>query len=138
MNLPRGAWAIVEARKRGEVPADPVIVSFVGRVPGATNPQVFPEPGAWDWTFVADLDVILYVRKDTNLSHHLRAIAHHAREIDIWDVEAKAGITVWPVWKGAHVPEVTGTTWEERREAGVLLRWMQVRWTQRGNREFAA
>lgn len=135
MKLARGAWAIVEARRRGERPEMPVIVSFVGGV-RALNPVVRVEPGVDEWGYLADLAVLVYVRPATVLhADTLLAIVREAREVDVWDVERLRGFTVHPVWEHAEHREL-GFDLEVRRAAR-LARFQPLRWPTVENERFA-
>jgi hypothetical protein len=135
VKLARGAWPIVEARRRGERPEAPVIVSFVGPV-RALNPVVRVEPGADEWGFLADLDVFLFVRPETVLHHDtLLAIVREAANVDVWDVEREMGFEVYPVWEHPLHREM-GFDLEVRRVAR-LARFQPLLWTVASSRKFA-
>ena len=137
MNLPRGAWPIVEVRRGGEKPAEPVIVSFVGPVRDALNPVVRAEPGADEWGFLADLEVVVYVGAATIALHPstLVAIAREARTLDVWDVDKRTGAGFVPRWK--H-PTHNEFAWDlEVRRVATFSHWLKFNWAQADIRGFA-
>ena len=135
MKLARGAWEIVEARRRGERPELPVIVSFVGGV-RTLNPVVRAEPGVDEWGYLADLVVFVFVRPATVLDKgYLLGIVREAREVDVWDVERRQGFTVHPVWEHALHREL-GFDLEVRRVAK-LARFQPLWWPACENERFA-
>lgn len=90
--IPNGGDVILAARKRGLRPDEMLIVSFVGRVPEA-NHQVFANPkGEYDWRWLQDLDVCLYLRKGAVGPAQLMAIARaRPRWLAVWDVDQFKG-----------------------------------------------
>lgn len=135
MKPPRGAEPIIAARMRRERPVEPVIVSFVGQLRELANPQVFVT-GEHDWTFATDLDVVLYARVGANhFSSTLRALAPLARDISIWDVDLRAGMTVWGVWRCPSGDLRPLVRWQERRTAR-FVRWVRLKWCPQDNRIF--
>lgn len=122
--IPRGAHAILKAREAGQRPALPVIVSLVGPLSEMANPVVEVQGPAHDWRALAGLECYVYVtRASQYVQETLRGLARVAAAIWLWDVEAKRGLDLWPVWKGVNVPEVPGFLSVESRREAVFLRF---------------
>lgn len=99
MTLPAGAFDIAQARDNGMRPADPVIVSLVGRV-AERNPQVLVTRADHDWRFMADLEALVYLRRGAKFAQAtLRGLAGIAARVSLWDVEEKRGVDLVPVWQ---------------------------------------
>lgn len=90
------ADAIVAARLRGKKPADMVIVSLVGPV-AMDNPTVFAKLGeAYDWRWVRDLDVCLYLDDAQDWPDLLKAIALQRPEhLNLWSHSGQWGAKVY-------------------------------------------
>jgi hypothetical protein len=88
------AQAIIDARVKGLRPADMVIVSMIGTVK-TDNPLVHAKPGvAYDWRWVRDLNVCLYVSGTEDWPLTLRDIGlQHPRHMELWN-----NVELW----GAH------------------------------------
>lgn len=80
------AQAIIDARVKGMRPADMVIVSMVGAVK-TENPLVHVKPGtAYDWRWVRDLDICLYVNGPEDWPLTLREIGlQRPRHMELWN-----------------------------------------------------
>ena len=127
MKLPLGAELILQSRLGGQRPADAVIVSCVGSVREA-NPTVVVTAARHDWRFLKDLEVYVFVGPNSRfVPQTLRAIARHAADIVVWDVEAKAGANLLPVWRYDE------RTWKPSR----FVRWARMTWTKTENARFA-
>lgn len=98
--IPGGAPPIIAAREVGKRPADPVIVSFVGRH-GWPNPTVYAEPGVrYEWRWLNDLRVIV-------LASHARMPGAELRRI----LEAEPR---WEVYRDAILADA------EQRAAALI------------------
>jgi hypothetical protein len=138
MKLPRGAHEIAQARANGMRPELPVIVSMVGALPHEANPTVHADGPNYDWRFLAELDVFVFVSPQSqSVQALLKAIAHQTERIFLWDVVARRGMDLWPIWKGVNVPEVHGTSNLADRRRAILARWGQFRWWPAENERFA-
>lgn len=106
-------------------PALPVIVSLVGPLPEYENPVVEVEGPSYDWRALVDLQCYVYVTRSSQyVKETLLALARIAAAIWLWDVEAKRGLDLWPVWAGVYVPEVAGFYLPVKvRENAVLVRF---------------
>lgn len=112
---PRNSEPILQARMRGERPADPVVVSFVGAIDW-TNPQVFAEPGIeYDWRFLVDLPVYIVVKPGIECREAIRGIFRHcALYPTLVDIERQIAASVvddkplrlWPIYR-------EGSRWKE-------------------------
>lgn len=138
MKLPIGAEEITRVRAQGKRPADAVVVTLCGWRREFRNPQVLATRADHAWSFLAGLDVIVCVtRESKNVRSTLRAIATWAESpIALWDPEAQQGADIWPVWKGANVPEIHLAPLKARREA-IFVRWAKSTWLPSENRRFA-
>ena len=77
--LPRGAERIKAMRLRGERPADPLLVSFVGDLPWA-GPTVYARADTtYDWRFLVDLPTIVVVAPGVSSRENLMSIFGMAR-----------------------------------------------------------
>lgn len=76
--LPDGARRIVEARLKGNRPADPIVISFAGKLDWG-NPIVYAKPGiTYDWRFVYGLAVIVAVVPGIDVRDPIEAIYREA------------------------------------------------------------
>lgn len=93
--LPLNAKPILDARLRGFKPAEMVIVSLVGHVESQNHIVRAVSAAPYDWRWVADLDVCLYVGDLVDCRQTLKAIALHR----------PAYLCVWNCFEhwGAHV-----------------------------------
>lgn len=134
MNLPTGASRIIELRKRGQKPADPVVVCLSGYVGDIANFQVYPTGPEDDWRWVKDLEVIVYTSPEAKyLQSILRKLARYAREVHLWD--GTRGASIYPVWTGLYRAEVQGYSVIDR-ETARFKRWAVVKWLPSENRRF--
>lgn len=108
--LPYGGEAILKARAAGKRPAEMVILSLVGPIPGIENPVVWPGKSAsiadLDLSFLADLDV--EVATDTKipfarLLEAIRAVQTHACGLFVWWSDVGMRVTIRWTLKGDHV-----------------------------------
>ncbi len=80
---PVNAAGLIAARNRGKRPAEPVVVSFIGRLDWP-NPTVYAEPGRrYDWRFLRDLPVIVAVSKTARPAGELRRILEIGPRIEV-------------------------------------------------------
>lgn len=102
--LATNAQPILAARMKGMKPADMVIVSLVGPV-GVDNPTVFAKPGAaYDWRWVRDLDVCVYLNDDQDWPDILMAIAlNHPEFLSLWSYSGQWGAKVYLVPTAADI-----------------------------------
>lgn len=98
---PRNASGIIAARRAGQRPADPIVVSFVGALDWS-NPTVYADPGTrYDWGFLHDLSVIVAVTADRKPGPELRRILAAEPRTFVWsdailaDVSAQRIATVF-------------------------------------------
>lgn len=91
--LPTGSKPIFDARKAGKRPADLVLVSTVGRLPGENNPVVLADGD--DWRFVEGLRICVMARQGVAFRQHLLAIAFCGPAwLGLWDVDHREGCDV--------------------------------------------
>jgi hypothetical protein len=95
---------ILAARMKGLKPADMVIVSLVGPV-GAENPTVFAKPEAvYDWRWVRDLDVCVYLNEEQDWADLLKAIAlQRPAHLNLWSRTGQWGAKVYLVPTAADI-----------------------------------
>lgn len=98
MNLAANADKILAARMRGMKPADMVVVSLVGLV-GLGNPTVLANPvEAYDWRWVRDLDVCVYLNDDLDWPTAVKAVAmQRPASLNLWNLEEQWGAVVYLV-----------------------------------------
>lgn len=96
MRLPRGAEAVVEARKAGMRPDEMLIVSLVGRV-GERNQTIFASPKVeYDWRWIHGLQVCIYAGQNTDWTETAKAIAKaRPSYLGLWDADRKEGAQLW-------------------------------------------
>lgn len=94
--IPEGAQPILRTRLRGMKPADMVIVSMAGPV-YAENPVVRAKFGEkYDWRWVRDLDVCLYIREEDDWFIPLKEIAlQRPQYLSLWNPLGKWGAKVY-------------------------------------------
>lgn len=92
------AQPIVDARMRGFKPDDLVLVSLVGHV-SAANPVVRAIPGTlYDWRWVRDLELCVYVGERGDWVQTLKAIAlQRPAYLAIWNCSEHWGARVYLV-----------------------------------------
>lgn len=133
MSLPIGAPDLIAMRRNGKRPAAPVIVSLCGRRDEAGNVQVVATQPDHDWRFLAGLDVFVYVDGPNEaVPRVLRSLAAPCEYIGLWDITARRGMDLWPVWAG------TGREFHylplEHRKRAKFLRWQKLTWRPGWNR----
>lgn len=98
------AEPILAARMRGKKPADMVIVSLVGPVV-TDNPIVFAKPEiVYDWRWVRDLDVCLFLDDAQDWPELLKAIALNRPEhLNLWSHSGQWGAKVYLIPTAADI-----------------------------------
>lgn len=140
MSLPAGAFDIARARDNGMRPAHAVIVSLCGRRDEfQANPQVVVTRPNHDWRFMLGLDAIVCVDRKAQqfapkVLHDLARVVD--RSIELWDVEAARGMSLYPVWRGADKRELFDVRLKNR-DGLPLARWERYRWSDAENHWFA-
>lgn len=77
--MPVGARKILDARLAGNRPADPVVVSFIGKLPwDFAGPVVYPNRARNDWRFLCGLPVMVVVTPGPDVRDELEAIVAQA------------------------------------------------------------
>lgn len=76
--LPPGARRILDARMAGKRPADPVVISFMGRLPWDFEPVVYAGRSAYDWRFLRGLPTQVFVAPGADVRDQLAAIVAEA------------------------------------------------------------
>jgi len=108
MKVADGAQKIIAARANGMKPADMVIVSLVG-VPATENPYVTARVDEqYDWRWVRNLDIGVYVQDDDDWSETVKAMMmHKPLYLCVWNVPGKWGARVWlePQRDEIHKPQ---------------------------------
>lgn len=96
--IAKGAEPILAARMKGYKPADMVAISLVGPL-GLENPTVFAKPeDKYDWRWVRDLDVCLYLNGEQDWPMILKDIAlQRPKHLSLWDQVAGWGASVYLV-----------------------------------------
>ena len=115
MRLPTGAQQIIRVRQSGKRPADMVLVSNIGKLPGE-NPQIITEGTGFDWRWLTGLDFCMFGEINDALMENLEDICKAAKgylpsRLLIWDTKHETGIYAWylPKAETIHLPK---TRWE--------------------------
>lgn len=129
MILASGARPIVDARLKGLRPADMVIVSLIGKTQ-ETNTTVYANPKtAYDWRWVADLQICIYANKSVEWEPTARAIAIRSPQwLGLWDVDGFEGADVYAL---PHLDDIEKQA-SEWRHVLHFLPWMKFQ-----NEQFA-
>ncbi len=98
---PHNAAPIIAARLKGRKPAELIRVSLVGEL-GPGNHVVQVEPGkAYDWRWVRDLDICLYIGSQGDWVDVLKAIAlERPEDLSVWNDDEQWGAKVYLVPTG--------------------------------------
>lgn len=98
------AQPIVDARLRGLKPDEMVLVSLVGHV-DAANHTVRAIPGtAYDWRWVRDLDICVYVGERGDWIETLKAIAlQRPAYLGLWNCQNHWGARVYLIPTAADI-----------------------------------
>lgn len=96
--VPYGAQEIIDNRMIGKRPADMVLVSLVGPLREA-NPVVVAKPGrAYDWRFLARLEVLIVVSSAIDRGAVKRVVdavlPHKPDYLGVWFADRQAGMNV--------------------------------------------
>lgn len=94
--LPYGAAEIVALRTAGKIPADMLLISFVGPL-REINPVIIAQPSrTYDWRFVVALPLLIVVTTDTpHLAGIVKAIeAATPSTLSVWFADQQDGINV--------------------------------------------
>ncbi len=121
MILATNAQEILAARMKGLKPSDMVIVSLVGPV-GADNPTVFAKPElAYDWRWVRDLDVCVYLDDEQDWPATLLAIAkNRPAHLNLWNGPGQWGAKVYLIPSASDITKPV-RTWRYELD---FLPWM--------------
>jgi hypothetical protein len=98
MKLAKGAEPILAARMKGKRPADMVLVAFKAP-PSSSNPFVVANPSErYDWRWVRDLDVGVYIENSDDWPGIVKDIATCQPDyLCVWNVSEKWGATIYLV-----------------------------------------
>lgn len=129
MNLPNGAQAIIDARKRGMKPAEMLIVSLVGKV-NETNHVIYVNPQAeYDWRWIVGLKVCVYFGSGVKWKEQLAEIAKCRPEwLGMYNVDQFKGATAYYLPRADDI-EKPKNQWRH------VLDFLP--WTKYQNEEFA-
>lgn len=131
MTIPNGAQPIIDARRRGQKPAEMILVSLIGPT-GESNHTVFVNPdAAYDWRWAVGLQVCLMVNEVTKrkAKEILLAIGKEFPEqLHVWNVD---------LYKGARVTTLPLVTDIEKPKPN--WRWSMdfAPWLEYDNNRFA-
>jgi hypothetical protein len=113
--LPSGARRILDARLAGKRPADPVVVSFMGRLPWDFEPVVYAGRGPHDWRWLRGLQAMVVVEPGAEVRADLEAIvAEAAPYVTLVEPERRRAASILslrPVELWAMTPRHPG--WQE-------------------------
>ncbi len=108
MNVPNGAQAVIDARKKGFKPGELLIVSLIGHLQ-ELNHTIHANPLAqYDWRWVIGLKIVVFVKSGVDPKGILKAIAIHNPEwLAIYDVDqfAGAGVSYLPMVDDIEKPQ---------------------------------
>lgn len=129
MILASGARQIVDARLKGLRPADMVIVSLIGKTQ-ETNTTVYANAKtAYDWRWVAGLNICVYANKSVDWESIARAIAlRRPAWLGLWDADRFEGAEVYALPNVDDIEKPSG----EWRHVLHFIPWLKFQ-----NEEFA-
>lgn len=96
MNIPNGAQAVIDARKKGFKPAEMLIISLIGPT-GESNHTIHASAkGDYDWRWLVGLNTCIFVNGKTDWKAITRTIAASKPNwLGLYDVERFQGADVW-------------------------------------------
>lgn len=145
---PVGAKAIADLRAKGMRPADPVLVSLIGRLPQFDGPCVIAAPdNEYDWSFLAGLETHVWVRDGIAARQTLLALTKAGADLlQVWDVALKKGawvMTDTPIADArleraieARNERLIKAAWQKRYEGPGVVVWLAP-WGPIMNEEYA-
>ncbi len=85
--MPYGSMPIVQARKRGQRPADMVLISMIGSLPTEVNPVVITDKqSAYEWGWLRGLHACFWTHpKGYSAKHILDAHKADPAALYLWD-----------------------------------------------------
>ncbi len=85
--MPYGALPILRARKCGQRPADMVLISMIGALPGESNPVVIADkPVTYEWGWLKGLHACFWTHpKGYSSKHILDAYKANPAALYLWD-----------------------------------------------------
>jgi len=106
--IPYGAMPILKAREQGKRPADMVLISMVGPLPGELNPVVLADKAiSYDWRWIRGLTACFWATPDTyRAAHILDAFKALPACLYLWNHVSEKGydLAVWPTIESIDRP----------------------------------
>lgn len=129
MNIPNGAQAVIDARKKGFKPAELLVVSLIGRV-DELNHTIHANPTAsYDWRWVVGLKACIFTRAGIDWKATAKSISlAHPDWLAVYDVDQFIGgeVSFLPLVDDIEKPK---SQWRYRLH---FLPWLPCQ-----NKEFA-
>lgn len=106
--LPKGAYAIHSARLSGKRPAEMVLISTIGYLPGEGNPVVVVDendPRQYEWRWLTGLQAALVFEEGTKLTARvtLNEVLRYTPEAYLWRADLQKGWVAIGASEGAHL-----------------------------------
>lgn len=107
--LPKGAYQIHQARLSGRKPAEMVLISTVGGLPGEVNPVVEvpddQDPRQYEWRWLMGLQAALVFAESTKLTARvtLKEVLRYTPEAYLWRADLQKGWVVMGASDGTHL-----------------------------------
>lgn len=107
--IPRGAYQIHQARLSGRKPAEMVLISTVGGLPGEANPVVeIPDdhdPRQYEWRWLTGLQAALVFVESTKLTARvtLKEVLRYTPEAYLWRADLQNGWVAMGASDGTHL-----------------------------------
>lgn len=107
--LPKGAYPIHQSRLSGRKPAEMVLISTVGGLPGEGNPVVEihhdQDPRQYEWRWVSGLQAALVFAESTKLTARvtLDEVLRHTPEAYLWRADLQKGWVAMGASDGTHL-----------------------------------
>lgn len=107
--LPKGAFPIHQSRLSGRKPAEMVLISTVGALPGEGNPVVeIPhdhDPRRYEWRWLLGLQAALVFAESTKLTARvtLNEVLRYTPEAYLWRADLQKGWVAVGTSEGAHL-----------------------------------
>jgi hypothetical protein len=130
MNLPGNGQWLLTLRRRGEVPAGMVLISFLGTLPVDNFTLLATSGRRYDWRLIHDLRVCAVIDDGIGTPADLRPLTEHARhgECSVWHYGQQQGAWIYPdddivgthVVRSPGVRSITWTSWQNERFASAL------------------
>lgn len=107
--MPYGAPPILKARREGKRPADMILISMIGALPGELNPVVIADkPISYDWDWIRGLTACFWTTPKGYMAKHVLDCSKALpSRLFLWDCANEKGydLTVLPTAESADRPQ---------------------------------